>query len=200
MPANAPKSYHHGDLRGALLSAALELLERDGPDALSLRKLARTVGVSPMAPYHHFADREALLAAVATAGFERLQERKVETGRAHSSPREALAAGAASYVRFVLDNPNLYRLMRGPAFADRNRYPDLHRAASAPARTLLAMLRDLEAEHRLPGLTKHEAAEMLWALAHGVGTLAMDGQIESKTAPDLAQRAAAAMIEGWLQG
>ncbi|WP_298196353.1 TetR/AcrR family transcriptional regulator [Novosphingobium sp.] len=198
MSPGEPRTYHHGDLRSALLCAALALLEDEGPNALSLRRLARTVGVSPMAPYHHFADREALLAAVATLGFERLQERKLETERAHASAREALAIGAAAYVRFILDNPNLYRLMKGPVFADRTLYPDLQRAAAAPARTLLTVLGRLQAEHAPALPPAEEAAQMLWGLAHGIGTLALDGQVRREAAPDLAQSAATAMIDGWL--
>lgn len=198
MPASEPKTYHHGDLRSALLSCALALLEQEGPEALSLRRLARTVGVSPMAPYHHFADRDALLAAVAVIGFERLQQRKIESERAHGSARDTLAAGAANYVRFILDNPNLYRLMKGPVLANQSQYPELHRAAVAPVRTLLTVLSRLRAEHGLSSLPEEEAAQMLWGLAHGIGTLALDGQLAPHAAPDLARHAALAMIEGWL--
>ena len=68
-----PKPYHHGDLRRALLRAAVVILEREGPSALSLRAVAREAGVSPAAPYHHFKDKSELLNAVATEGFNRLK-------------------------------------------------------------------------------------------------------------------------------
>ena len=194
------KRYHHGDLRGALLAAALDLLKREGPAALSLRALARAVGVSPMAPYHHFVDREALLAAVATAGFKRLQRQKIENERAHGSAREALAAGAADYVRFILENPNLYLLMKGPAFADRERYPDLHQAAAAPAQMLIGLIARLLAEHRVRDLSAEAGAQMLWGLAHGIGTLALDDQLSPDAAVGLAHDGAEAMIKGWLTG
>lgn len=200
MKSEPAKRYHHGELRSALLAAALQVLERDGPSALSLRALAREVGVSPMAPYHHFPDRMALLAAVATAGFERLQQRKLDTGAAHASTRDALVAGAANYVHFILDNPKLYRLMKGPEFADRARYPELHQSAAAPAKALLMLVAKLLTEHEKQAPTTLQGSLMLWGLAHGIGTLALDGQLPIKDAANLAQGGAAALIDGWLQG
>ena len=194
------KRYHHGELRSALIATALDLLEREGPAALSLRALARAVGVSPMALYHHFTDREALMAAVATAGFKRLQQRKVENAAAHGSTREALTAGAADYVRFILDNPNLYRLMKGPEFADRERYPALCEAATAPAKTLVTLIARLLDEFGLREPSAEQCAQMLWGLAHGIGTLALDGHLPRATASAIADAGAAAMVDGWLKG
>lgn len=192
------KSYHHGELRAALIQAALDVLEQDGPDGLSLRGLARAVGVSSMAPYHHFADRAELLAAVATEGFERLQSRKQAIQAGQPDVREALAAGGANYVRFILDNPNLYRLMRSPEFSDHRRYPALHRAASAPAKTLLDLMGRLVAEQSLKSPSPSEGAQLLWGLSHGIGTLALEGQIKAKAAPDLAHHGSLAMVDGWI--
>lgn len=193
------KRYHHGELHSALLAAARDLLEREGPAALSLRALARAVGVSPMAPYHHFADREALLAAVAIAGFQRLQQEKIETEEANSSARTALVEGAANYVRFILDNPNLYRLMKGPEFSNRDRHPELQRAAAAPAQALVTLIARLLDEQGMSGFSAEQGAQMLWGLAHGIGTLALDGQLLREAAPGLARHGAAAMIDGWLK-
>lgn len=194
------KSYHHGELRGALIQAALNMLEQEGPDGLSLRALARAVGVSSMAPYHHFADRTDLLAAVVTEGFERLQSRKQDVQAGQPNVRTALAAGGANYVRFILDNPNLYRLMRSPEFSDRQRYAALHQAASAPAKTLLDLMARLLEEHALANPSPQEGAQLLWALSHGVGTLALEGQIPAETAPDLAYQGSLAMVDGWIAG
>lgn len=193
------KRYHHGELRTALLAAALDLLEREGPDALSLRALARSVGVSPMAPYHHFKDRKALMVAVATAGFDRLQKQKIQNEEAHKDVREALSAGAANYVRFILDNPNLYRLMKGSEFADWGSYSELHDAAAAPARILMQMIGQLFREYSVSERLVAQRAQMLWGLAHGIGTLALDGRLPRHSAPLLAHQAAVAMVEGWLK-
>jgi AcrR family transcriptional regulator len=197
MTTDTGKKYHHGELRSALLTAALTVLEQEGPGALSLRALARTVGVSPMAPYHHFPDRMALLAAVATVGFERLQQRKLETERVHATPLKALVAGTGNYVNFILENPNLYRLMKGPEFADRERYPELHRAASIPGATLLTLVEKVVGGRHVRQPTAQQGSLLLWGLAHGIGTLALDGQLPAGSAAKLAMEGADAMIRGW---
>src|ERR1700730_19008113 len=109
-PTNA--TYHHGDLRAACLSAALELLEEGGATALSLRAVARRAGVSPAAPYRHYADREALVSAVAAVGYRELAERLVAAHPAPSTP-DQLASVAIAYVQFALERSALFRIMFG---------------------------------------------------------------------------------------
>ena len=104
-------SYHHGDLHAALVKAAAAQIERGGYESLSLRELAETVGVSRTAPYRHFADRRALLAAVALDGFERLTaiyRRAMGSGK---NPRDRLAAAGRGYLRFAAERPQMFRLM-----------------------------------------------------------------------------------------
>src|SRR5260221_11675379 len=105
-------TYHHGGLRAACRSAALELLEEEGETALSLRAVARRAGVSPAAPYRHYEDREALVSAVAAVGYRELAER---LGAAHPSPStpEQLASVAVAYVQFALERPALFPIMFG---------------------------------------------------------------------------------------
>ncbi|MBX7481613.1 TetR/AcrR family transcriptional regulator [Qipengyuania qiaonensis] len=191
------KSYHHGELREALLNAALDLVRAEGPGALSLRRLAKAVGVSAMAPYHHFPDRGALLAAVATRGFEQLQESKLANHAAHHNLADALATGAANYCRFILDNPNLYRLMSDPALVERADDPHLIAAAQAPAAMLLQMVTQLFAECDVEDIAPRDGATMLWGIAHGLGTLAIDGQLTDPQAITLSEQGAAAMIRDW---
>src|SRR5882757_299003 len=106
--SNAP--YHHGNLRPALVRAAMELLEESGEADLPLRAVARRAGVSPAAPYRHYADREALVSAVAAVGYRELAER---LAAAHPSPStaEQLACVAIAYVQFALERPGLFRIM-----------------------------------------------------------------------------------------
>src|SRR5688500_16694219 len=114
MPPRRPakRAYHHGDLRRALLDAALPLVRDGGPEALTLRAVARAAGVSQTAPYRHFADRAALVAAVADEGFERLHARLLAavtapertTGRKQETPRAGLQAIAVAYVEFALEH------------------------------------------------------------------------------------------------
>ena len=104
-------SYHHGDLHAALVNAAAVEIERGGHESLSLRELAESVGVSRTAPYRHFADRRALLAAVALDGFERLTaiyRRAMGSGK---NPRDRLAAAGRGYLRFAAERPQMFRLM-----------------------------------------------------------------------------------------
>src|SRR5246500_5514477 len=105
-------TYHHGDLRAALVRAAIELLEESGKTALSLRAVARRAGVSPAAPYRHYADREALVSAVAGLGYRELAERLVEAHPSPSTP-EQLTSVAVAYVQFALERPALFRIMFG---------------------------------------------------------------------------------------
>jgi AcrR family transcriptional regulator len=158
-------TYHHGELRPALLRAAARVLEKEGPAALSLRELARRAGVSHNAPYRHFSDREALLAALAADGFRTLGE---ALGQASGR-----AMGEA-YVRFALEHPQLFRLMFGGHLAF-SRHRELARAAARPYEALLAALR------AQPGLAEPEkAAAAAWSLVHGLAHLLLDGHFASQ--------------------
>src|ERR1700761_5131951 len=107
----APKAtYHHGDLRAACVHAARELLEEGGEAELSLRAVARRAGVSPAAPYRHYADREALVSAVAAVGYQELAERLAAAHPAPSTP-DQLASVAVAYVEFALERPALFPIM-----------------------------------------------------------------------------------------
>ena|SRR5205085_3196279 len=156
-------TYHHGDLPAALLRAAGRTLERRGIGALSLRETARRAGVSHNAPYRHFPDREALLAALAAEGFAMLGERL--RGKPGREMGEA-------YVRFALEQPQRFRLMFGGALPIA-KYPQLSTAAKAAYQALIAAFKDLPR----PEL----AAAAAWSLVHGLSHLLLDGHF---TAPD----------------
>ena len=158
-------TYHHGDLRPALLRAAGKVLEKRGIGAISLRRLARLAGVSHNAPYRHFADREALLAAMAADGFAELEARlKSTTGR---------EIGEA-YVRFALEHPQRFRLMFGGPLR-LERYAELRAAAGRAYELLVAAIR---AE---PGIADAEtAAAAAWSLVHGLAHLLLDGHLAAE--------------------
>src|SRR5215468_1280918 len=105
------RPYHHGDLRHALVRSALEILSEAGVGGLSLRAAARRARVSAMAPYRHFADKEALLAAVAEYGFRELATWLTAATATAADPRAGLAALGVAYVLFACDQPNLFKLM-----------------------------------------------------------------------------------------
>ena len=100
------RPYHHGDLRRALVEAARRLLEAEGPSALSLRAVAREAGVSPAAPYHHFKDKAELLDAVASEGWDMLNE-SMSAAKDSVEGRQQLTALGIAYVCFARDNPAL---------------------------------------------------------------------------------------------
>lgn len=144
-------TYHHGDLRSAVLSAAWKLIEKEGMSGLSVREAARRAGVSHNAPYRHFADREALLAALVAEGFELLN--KALENRAGRELGEA-------YIAFALEHPKRFRLMfsGGRANAD-----------------LLAHFAKPFAHLGPDAVTAGAAA---WSLVHGLAALVLEGQLE----------------------
>jgi AcrR family transcriptional regulator len=170
MPA-AKTPYHHGDLRAALVDAALELLEESGESALSLRAVARRAGVSPAAPYRHYEDREALVSAVAAVGYRELAER---LGAAHPAPStpDQLADVAVAYVRFALERPALFRIMFGePCKRDND-----ERVAATEAVSLY--LREIVARC-FPRSDPEALAPAIWALVHGLAFLFLDGKLDA---------------------
>jgi AcrR family transcriptional regulator len=117
------RAYHHGDLRNALIAAALAAVEQDGPEAVSLRTLAQDLGVSRAAPYRHFEDRDALLAAVAAKGFEDLNVGYEAALAGPGGGRETLYAASRVYLDFASRRPGLFRLMFESDFLARDRAP-----------------------------------------------------------------------------
>ena len=108
---DSARTYHHGDLRAALVRAAADAVEASGPDALSLREIAQTLGVSRAAPYRHFTDRRALLAEVAAQGFEDLTTAYARAIAAGPTPAAALRETARAYLGLAFGRPGLFRLM-----------------------------------------------------------------------------------------
>jgi len=156
-------AYHHGDLRAALLRSASQILEEHGVTALRLREVARRAQVSHNAPYRHFADREALLAALAAEGFARLG-RALEAGGAQG----ARARGEA-YVRFALEQPQRFRLMFGGTLR-LEAHPVLREAAAQTHAGLVRAFEPLAGRAGAP-----IAAAAAWSLTHGLAQLLLDG-------------------------
>jgi AcrR family transcriptional regulator len=182
--------YHHGDLRRALLEAAERLVAREGPAQVSLRAIARKAGVSHAAPYHHFADREGLLAAVAASGFEKLMSAMQAAVAAEStaSPLSRLQAAGVAYVNFAVANAEIYRLMFSGFLADRSRYPDLKASSDGAFDVLLALLGDrsrAEAGAALPAV-----ATATWSLVHGLAYLMIEGLLADEVAAKGAEEVA----------
>jgi AcrR family transcriptional regulator len=171
--SSGAKPYHHGNLREALVEAALGLLEQEGKP-FTLRAAAKAAGVSHTAPYNHFPDKEALLAAVAIAGFGKLGAR-VEAARvtAGADPGTQLAATGEAYVFFAAEHPALFRLMFGPRKEDG--HSEAVRAAGLSAfEALVRVVQDgMQAGAFRPGDAR-ASAFTAWSLVHGMAQLAID--------------------------
>src|ERR1700676_2740437 len=182
-PANT--TYHHGDLPAACLTAALDLLEEGGARALSLRAVARRAGVSPAPPYRHYADREALLSAVAAVSHPELGELLAAAHPAPSTP-EQLAGFGVAYVQFALEQPALFRMMFGePCDRDND-----ERVAATAAVSLY--LREI-VTRCFPQADAEALAPAIWALVHGLAFLHLDGKLDASTPSAVADRVTAAV-------
>ena len=159
--STSDRPYHHGDLRAVLLDAADGLLDQGGDGAVSLREAARLAGVSPTAAYRHFADKDALLAALAVRGFQAFG---AELGAAAMAADGApLVASGRAYVRFALARPGRFRLMFGPLLARAEAHPAL---LAASHQAFLAL--QANAGGRDEALRR-------WAMVHGLAHLLLDG-------------------------
>jgi AcrR family transcriptional regulator len=198
------KSYHHGDLRRALLDAALNLLRQQGLEALSLRAVARAARVSQTAPYRHFEDRRALLAAVAQGAYQRLgDEIERAVGDGERRP-QALRRGMVAYVRFAHAHPAEYRLMFGPELTLGGEvFPsqDLVEldATALSVFTLLqgGIVRLQKAGALGPG-DADRMAITAWATLHGLVMLSLDGRTEvtGLSVDELADGAVGLLLKG----
>jgi AcrR family transcriptional regulator len=170
-----PRPYHHGNLRQALLQAAERRLERHGAAATTLRAIARDAHVTHAAAYHHFADREALLRALAARGYERFAAALAGAAARAPGPRAFLEVGVA-YVRFAADHPALFRLMfSGEVARGRRADAELRAAADGALGVLLEGVRG-----GAPGLDEaavRRRAAAAWAVVHGISGLFLDGQL-----------------------
>ncbi len=191
--SSSPKSrkrgrYHHGDLPRALVDAALDLVQEQGVAALTLREVARRVEVTHAAPYRHFKDKSALLAAVAAEGFKRLS-RTLSEARLGASKSEQLAATGVAYLRFATHHPAHYRVMFGTE-SQTARSAALEAAAADVTTELRALCspgsgsqgsaseRPSSESSDLDDTQASEGATTLWAQWHGLALLHLGGWLE----------------------
>jgi AcrR family transcriptional regulator len=179
--APARAAYHHGDLEQALVSEALAQVRSRGADAVSLRQVAQTVGVSPSAAYAHFPDKNALMAAVGHEGMTLLDARMVGAADSVRGDDDAAAiarfrATGEAYVGFAVDEPHLFRHVFGPVCAlDHGKDPAHMEADSVSYQVLCRGLDDLEARGLLrPGM--RDGLDLVaWTMVHGFASLVLDG-------------------------
>jgi len=171
------RKYHHGDLKRALIKAALELLAEGGVQALTLRAAARAAGVSPAAPYRHYEDKAALLAAVATEGFTTLTDRLRQARASVDDPLEQLRRTAVAYVEFAAECTPHFRVMFGHELTERARFGDLVEAADAAHAELTGAIETCQAAGIIRPGDPQYLAMSAHAMVHGVASLGMAGQL-----------------------
>jgi AcrR family transcriptional regulator len=171
------RAYHHGDLRRTLLEASVALILERGLDELSLREVARRAGVSPAAPYHHFATRQELLAALAVEGFAMLAEsmRSARAAVDEDDASERFYATGLGYIRFAVSHPAHFRLMFRPSLVP----PAALHGDGAPADAFDVLLKAvdevLEDRNIRTRIDRRGLVLVAWSLVHGAAELLLDG-------------------------
>jgi AcrR family transcriptional regulator len=184
----ARHSYHHGNLKEALIAAARKLIAEHGPQGFTLNEASRTAGVSPSAPYRHFRDRNALIEATAEEGFNLFRERLLASAEGAANPYEALHKMGAAYYAFALDEPGFYQAMFSSGL------PAVGAPVTEAGDRAFAVL-----EHavRALGAQEHQVRSLaikIWAFTHGMTGLIASGSVSTLEAGRLAADAVDAML------
>ncbi len=188
----ANNTYHHGDLKEALIAASHKILREKGADSLSLRAVAAEVGVSHMAPYSHFKSKKSLFQDVAASGFDELANKMIQDSEGLSIPAELILSYGTTYIEFALAQPQLYRLMLGQVEnLGRRNSPKADQAKQAK-KTNADVSAELQRSSKRPfdllesafaQTSRHESkvkAQALgaWAMVHGMAALLIEGHFE----------------------
>jgi AcrR family transcriptional regulator len=191
------RRYHHGDLKAALVAAAVELIAERGVRDFSLAEVSRRLGVTVAAPYRHFADRDELLAAVAVAAFAALGASVAADVAGAGPPARRLASLAGAYVRFAATNRGLFGVLFGSGI-DKDRFPEVRQAAEPVEAVLTSCVGLICGEGTAAASALTDAVA---AAAHGYATLLLDGTFgdadaAGEVAAQHAARACLALVEG----
>lgn len=192
--------YHHGDLRAALLKVAAKMIAEQGIESLTLRALSERIGVSRTAPYRHFVDKSALLAAVAEEGFNRLFK-KIQTAmqQAEADTIDQFQKMGVAYVQFAIDNPTHYRLMLTCETDSHDIYPDLEKAGEKVFDLLVETIKKGQTEKKFKPGDPLNLAYVVWAAVHGLAALMIDAQIHHEVDIEgLANFTTRTVVEGML--
>jgi AcrR family transcriptional regulator len=184
-----PKTYHQHDLKNTLISAGLAILAEDGISELNLRAVARRAEVSHTAPYRHFADKEALIVAIAEDGFRRLGE-KLEAARSRTSgdAQARLMAVGYAYIAFAVEEADSFRLMFSHVIQHRTQYLELCALVKACFQILQSLIEAGQASGEFASGNSVDLAKSAWAMIHGLASLLIEGQF-SEDAQDAQMQA-----------
>lgn len=169
------------DLKERVLDASVQLIREAGLGGLSMREVARRAGVSHQAPYHHFTDKAAIVAALVERGFTLLAER-MEAAERTGTAAQRLRRVGRTYVDFALEQPVYFRLMFRPELTDPERFPAAEAAGGRAFAVLERLVDDVTGPQADPG-RKDAMVTMHWSLVHGLATLLLDGPLASELGP-----------------
>ncbi len=172
------KTYHHGDLKNALIKAGVDILAKDGVSGLSLRKVASKAGVSHAAPYSHFADKQALIAAISTEGFRQLYERvSVVAEENKTKPSMQMVEVAWAYVQFAMDDRDQFKVMFSGILEKEREYPEFVVEAQRNFQLVKMIVEANQAAGVLRSGPSDLVALSAWGIIHGFVMLLLEGQI-----------------------
>jgi len=175
------KKYHHGDLKNALIKAGVEILAKEGVDGLSLRKVAQHAGVSHSAPYAHFPDKQSLIAAISTEGFNQLYaELEAAISPYKKNPKKQLIEGAKAYVRFAEKNTDTFKIMFSGVLEKEKDYPSFVEISSKTFKLVVDVIQACQDAGILPTAPADLMAVSVWGQIHGVLSLALEGQVSHR--------------------
>jgi AcrR family transcriptional regulator len=172
------KKYHHGDLKNALIQAGVKILSKEGVSGLSLRKVAQKAGVSHSAPYAHFPDKQSLIAAISTEGFNQLYAELNTAVSPHvKNPRRQLIEGTRAYVQFAMMHTDTFKIMFSGVLEKEKEYPAFVEISRKTFGLVVDVVRACQAANVLRPGAPEMLAVAVWGQVHGIVSLALEGQI-----------------------
>lgn len=182
-PAPAAAPYHHGNLRNALIAEGRRALEEIGARELSLRYLARAVGVSEAAPSRHFAGKEGLLAAIAADGFRELAALRMEILASDDTPMSTAYRMMRIYVEFAKRHKGLFDLMIGPRLVARDSYPELTEQNTKSFSLFASSVEKIAVDSGWPRRSLTLVTHAAWSMEHGLATLILSDRVPRSDLP-----------------
>ena len=195
MKTETRRDYHHGNLKNVLIEAAISQIAAHGARDLSLRELARSIGVSHASTYRHFPSKESVLATIAEQGFEKLTRAMEAAARPHTGDSlEMLQATGVAYVDFGVSYPHHLQIMFGDLITHQEDYPTLVEASKRAYEVLVSVVREGQQTGRIVAQDERLVALAAWAQVHGLAMLIASGQIHSEGAERIEHKALAASV------
>jgi len=191
----AGRDYHHGNLKNALIEAAISQIANHGARALSLRELSRSIGVSHASTYRHFPNKESVLAAIAEQGFEKLTRAMETAARPHAGdPLEMLQATGVAYVEFGVTYPHHLQVMFGDLITHHEDYPALLESSKKAYDVLVSVVREGQQTGRIGAQNERLVTLAAWSQVHGLAMLIASGRIRPEGAERIDHKSLAGSV------